>query len=337
MFEFKILHAGSGDSIFITYVDNKNKKRNILIDGGSGQIYKKVLRNIFEDLDQLDLLIVTHIDLDHIGGINKLLESNHKCKIKNIFFNSASLLRQNNSNLISIDDGIKLTEYIEQNNIKIYNDLITMDKTFEIDGLSIKFLSPTMEALEYLERDWKKKEEKNNLISSTMIMDERRLSEIGKDDFKEKKLVNDVANWSSLAFEMRYKDKVLLLLGDAKDSVIVFYLRGKKYTVSNKYKVDFVKLSHHGSKYNTSNEFLSLIETNHFIFSTNGTYNHPNIETIARILSHPHRKISDKIYLYFNYPKEEYVSKGIRLLTNDEETEYNCKSIYDEAILTLKE
>lgn len=337
LFEVQVLKAGSGDSILITYADEIGVPRNILIDGGTGQIYQKSLKAIMEKLEQLDLIIVTHIDLDHIGGINKLLGSEHRSKIQKVYFNSASLLRKNDSTLVSISDGVKLTDYLSMHGIEIHHEPIyTGSETVE-HGLSIRFLSPTIEALAYLEKQWTEFEVENTLISATTLYDDRCLSDIAQDPFEEKRLLQDIANWSSLAFEIIYKDVRILFLGDAKDSVIVESLKANGFGKHNQYKVDYIKLSHHGSKYNTSHEFLEIIDCNNFIFSTNGTHDHPHIETMARILCHPKRDRLRQINLYFNYSKDEYLSKQIRLLTEEEEKSFNCKAIYDHTVFNLGE
>lgn len=47
--------------------------------------------------------------------------------------------------------------------------------------------------------------------------------------------------------------------------------------------LDFIKLSHHGSKKSTSLELLSLIETENYVISNPSTTRMPDRETIARI------------------------------------------------------
>lgn len=337
LFKINILKAGSGDSILITYADETGVPRNILIDGGTGQIYQKSLKAVMEKLEQLDLVIVTHIDLDHIGGINKLLGSDHRSKIQKVYFNSAALLRKNDSTLVSISDGIKLTDYLSMHGIGIHHDPIYAGSETVEHGLSIRFLSPTIEALTCLEKQWTEFEVENTLISAITPNDDRCLSDIAQDPFEENKPLQDIANWSSLAFEIIYKGLRILFLGDAKDSVIVESLKANGFGMHNQYKVDYIKLSHHGSKYNTSHEFLGIVDCNNFIFSTNGTHNHPHIETIARILCHQKRDHQRQINLYFNYLKDEYQSKQIRLLTEEEEELFNCKSIYDHTVFNLGE
>ena len=68
-----------------------------------------------------------------------------------------------------------------------------------------------------------------------------------------------------------------------------------------------VKISHHGSKYNTSPKLLDLIDSQHFIISTGGSKSHklPDREVIARILFHSKRNLNRKRTIYFNYPLAE--------------------------------
>lgn len=339
MFQINVLKAGTGDSIFIKYINNKEIEKNILIDGGVGEIYKKEIKHVMEILEQLDLIIVTHIDRDHIGGINKLLSSKNSTKLKEVIFNSADLIKKNNSNLISISDGINLVEHLKKQNIKVNDVPLVIGSKWINNDLTIEFLSPTSESLICLEENWSEYEQtkKDKLISSSKEIDDRPLDVIVNDRFEEIKYEKDIANWSSLAFEMKYKDINILFLGDAKDSVIVNTLKNKDYSPTKKYNVDYIKLSHHGSKYNTSCEFLEMVNCNHFIISTNGTNQKPHIQTIARILCNKNRDLKEKVYLYFNYPKKQYELKKVRLLTKEEEDKYNCECIFDKNIFELEE
>src|SRR5690625_2797851 len=66
------IDVGQGDSIFI----QTPAKQNILIDGGSPKAGQKVvdyLKNL--QIKKLDLLIATHPDIDHIGGLPQVMKS----------------------------------------------------------------------------------------------------------------------------------------------------------------------------------------------------------------------------------------------------------------------
>lgn len=340
-FILNIFQAFTGDSILINYIGIDSKQYNILIDGGMPNTFKQSLKKVVQDIDYLDYIFLTHIDRDHIGGILKLLESSYRNKIKNIFFNSGNILKIQNSTLISENDGKELINYInESTSIKTNKEEITIESNFDFNGLKINFFSPTYKALEAFNKNYSIgsiKEE--SLISDTLqIKTTSSLEELSKIEFHEKSLNSDSANGVSLAMLLEYSDKKILLLGDAKDTVLIETLEKKGYKNINKFKVDYMKLSHHGSKFHTNNKFLSLIECSNFIISTNGSgkSRHPNIEVIARILCHPNRDIEQKIYFYFNYPKDEYLKNGIRLLTLDEEKEYNCEAIYNNTLFEIE-
>ena len=65
-----------------------------------------------------------------------------------------------------------------------------------------------------------------------------------------------------------------------------------------------IKLSHHGSNANigslsTNNGFLNLVESKEFLISSDGTsYGHPNLQTIAKIVS---SKKGSNSKISFNY------------------------------------
>lgn len=66
------INVGQGDSILIQTPANKN----ILIDGGSPKAGQKVVDYLKKlDIAKLDLLIATHPDIDHIGGLPQVMRS----------------------------------------------------------------------------------------------------------------------------------------------------------------------------------------------------------------------------------------------------------------------
>jgi len=338
-FSMQLLQALKGDSIYIEYNGNDEKKHSILIDGGMPNIFQKSLKTIVSSIDSLEYIFITHIDRDHIGGILKLLDSKYADKIKNIYFNSGNLIGITNSTLVSESDGISLVKHInESSTIKTNKKEITIETQFDLNGLKISFLSPTYDAIINFNKSFslgKIKEEA--LISASETIDTKEtIFDLANIVFTEKKLIQDPANGVSLAMLLEYQSKSILLLGDAKDSIVINALKEKGYSINNKLVVDYIKLSHHGSKFHTSNELLNLIDCQHFLISANGTNGHPNIETLARIICHDERDNKQTLHFYFNYPKKQYMDKGIRLLTEEEEKEYNCKCIYDKTLFILE-
>lgn len=66
------IDVGQGDSILIQTPSNKN----VLIDGGPPEAGKKVVAYLNKlEIKKLDLLIATHPDIDHIGGLPHVMKS----------------------------------------------------------------------------------------------------------------------------------------------------------------------------------------------------------------------------------------------------------------------
>ena len=77
MVRIYMLPVGVGDFLWIRFGKGTALDHNILIDGGHGQfawIYKQVLENIAES-NQRALIVMTHIDADHIQGAAQGLAS----------------------------------------------------------------------------------------------------------------------------------------------------------------------------------------------------------------------------------------------------------------------
>lgn len=81
--KFEFLPAFHGDCILISLVDQEGIWRNILVDGGPARTYRDIhtrnrgsrsslqgcIEGIRKKHQQINLLILTHVDDDHIGGL----------------------------------------------------------------------------------------------------------------------------------------------------------------------------------------------------------------------------------------------------------------------------
>jgi len=101
MLRLELLPGGPGDCIWLEYGEPGNK-HNILIDGGIKKTSARLKSHIKEKLQEcggtclhLELIIVTHIDKDHIDGILELLKDtkNNLC-IGDIWFNGNKQLKK---------------------------------------------------------------------------------------------------------------------------------------------------------------------------------------------------------------------------------------------------
>jgi len=298
MLKIKVLPANCGDCIIISFDDGDGVK-NILVDGGAGTVYDDILKNEIKKIkrvgQKIDLLIVTHTDTDHIGGIIKFIEDDslNDC-IEEVWFNSWSHFEGKEVKLshqgkeISAKSARTLENKLKKMNIW-NNKLIGQGIHRKYNNAKITVVSPNETSLNNL-RNYLKDE--FNISESD---DKKKSIEfLQKRKFKEDKAI---PNGSSIAFVFEYKDKKLLFTGDSFPSIVLEGLEKRKFIDdTKKVKFDYVKISHHASKKNTSDKLLKKIECNNYIVSTQGCNGKPNKETFARILKY-HKPLN----LYFNY------------------------------------
>lgn len=323
--KIKFLKAFNGDSIWISFIESKTP-RNIIIDGGTGDTYKNNIKkkgSLFETIEdikrleqKIDLLVLTHFDDDHIGGILRWLnkDKNASKLIKKIWFNSGKEIAKKfesdeNKDLdIEINEGaddfrtspkqgITFEKYLRDNNLW-EGEIIEQGSEYDLFGLKFKNLSPNIEKLDNLLKLYKKQQNYftsgDNYDFQTSLKD--FINEESLPDFKFKEDAS-VANGSSIAFIMEYKNKSFLFLADAHPSVVIEGLNKFGYNRDNLLNVEFMKVSHHGSMYNTNKELLEIIKTNNYLISSNATkHGLPNKRTIARIINNNPNAI-----IRFNY------------------------------------
>src|SRR5688572_9297922 len=90
MFQVSMLPATFGDSFWITYA-SAGKKRRILIDGGTAGTrdhLQDLILALPENERRIELVVVSHIDNDHIAGILTMLQKKEmNVEIGDFWFN----------------------------------------------------------------------------------------------------------------------------------------------------------------------------------------------------------------------------------------------------------
>lgn len=313
--ELTVLPAFHGDCLLCSF-DTVDGRKHILIDGGVSRTYRHALRLQLQRIAELgqciDLLIITHIDDDHIGGIIALYQDPafDKSIIKKVWFNAGNLLSDYFQNQreptrevpIIMDDTINMSMVQSMTLEASLNRhghwqqrLVMADASEMLSNAAITVLSPTERQLQVLHQKWETEKDSHKEMTGPVADDYNiPISELAGLPFIEDKAI---ANGSSIAILLETAGKRMLLLADSHPSAIVNSLQRMGFSQDRKLEVDLVKVSHHASKSNTSHELLSMIQCNRYVVSTNG-YRHglPDKQAIARIITaNPGCKI------YFNY------------------------------------
>jgi len=184
MSKINFLPASNGDCILIT-----TDKFNILIDGGMGRTYYRSLKDKLEELEQIDLVILTHIDEDHIAGLIELFKDEEiRPKVKKVWFNSLAKLSElfdgkydESIEYITDDDSDKNVSYKQGESLEslldgIDYELIYLEKKkkYQFEDIELLILSPRKKDLKRLHRYWlkdieeRKKKEIDKNINDTI-------------------------------------------------------------------------------------------------------------------------------------------------------------------------
>lgn len=179
MLRIEMLPAAHGDCLWIEYGSGTTVHR-ILIDGGPAHTYPTLRERILHlpaSERRFDLLVITHVDADHIEGVIRLLldaEALH-CRFDRIWFNGRDQLNavpdpagQPLGALQGEILGMLIADYEARTNTQVWNleferGPAGIDHTLgklpvvELPGdCRLTLLSPDHEGLLYLKDRWKK-------------------------------------------------------------------------------------------------------------------------------------------------------------------------------------
>ncbi|WP_281979692.1 MBL fold metallo-hydrolase [Tenacibaculum mesophilum] len=322
--------AECGDSARIRFYDKKGIPRNILIDSGYERTFNFVLKDeikkIIESNERLDICVISHIHDDHIGGLVKYIKIISSEELIDVidkwFYNLPRDYENIKRNQItisspkSISQGDEIYKYINLNRKDHINDLTNHSPLIEFFDFKIDILSPSQDKLASLREKYKQTEVLLERIELDSISEAKsirnhdysiKIEDFDLDDWKEDE---SKENGSSISMITEYKKNKILWLADSHPSVVVESLKKRGYTKNNKLCCDWVKVSHHGSSGNNSNELYELIECDNYLISANGENRHklPTKICITKILLNKNRNSKKKMKFYFTYDNDTLTS-----------------------------
>ncbi len=349
MLDLEMLAAGHGDALLVEYGE-PGKLRRVLIDGGPYYAYDKPggLRQRLHALltageHEFELLIITHVDTDHIDGVIRLLQDPELegLKFKDIWFNGWRHLQRKATGVLAGKHGEYLGALLEDRGLpwnaheQLGGGPVMVPEegdlpTFELDGgARLTLLSPGPAELEKLRKEWPK---------SLGVADFRpgdtaaALAQLGhRARYGPPKGVlgtkpdDSAANGSSIAALLSYGGERVLLAGDAWPVVLARVLKRWAAKRGGPPAVRDFKIAHHGSFGNQSKDLIRSVRTQRYLISSSSAYfGHPDPETIRLILKHDQHQAGEVPELVFNYlsPSTE------RWATGDEDEEQQIERGY---------
>lgn len=309
----EFLQAGSGDCIWISH-----NKINIVVDGG------KLTTSILERYDKMpqseniDLLVVTHIDSDHIAGVIALVEQiktrEETERLKRVWFNFP---KKECSGEYSVSEGNNLSDSLckieglnwSNNTSDFVGNVLTIgDIRLSVlapdHDVANEYKSKSPEELGIENVDW-------NTGLKTLI------ENVDDDD-------TDVGgpNCQSIVILVECQGKAILLPGDCTPKELYGALHKHNSIHGSPLKLDLIKLPHHGSKRSVTKSIFSEIECTRFVISTNVNkkYNYPHKETIAKLICY-RNDVHERVDIFFNYQE----SMDVLCITDEEQNNNNIK------------
>jgi len=344
MFTVEMLPAYLGDSLWIEYGDPGRPSR-ILVDGGLSGTADAIRDKIdavadIEGRCRLELLVVTHIDGDHIEGLVKLLgQKGLRLDIDDVWFNGRKHMPdadgEDEERFLGAKQGEYMSALIGERDLpwNVYQDGKTIYVPPEArstlprhelpGGMNLTLLSPRYEELRGLSKNWEKELAKAGLDKASQdevmaaLRADRKLRPddefLSEDTMDVAKLVltkegrdGSMANGASIAFVAEFEGASCLLTGDAWSPVLSAGIdRLLRETNVERLPLNALKVPHHGSKNNLHDELLEQLDTHRFLISTDGgRFDHPDRPSIARMLAgswRPDPTADEPVDLHFNY------------------------------------
>ena len=263
--QIHFIDIGQGDCIFIDFPDGKT----MLIDSGNrgkGDDVVAYLKSI--QVDKIDLLLATHTDADHIGGMKEVFAEYEVefCLRPFVYYSGDG--RSDFEDTFNMISTAKEVEYCDTKTYKTFLDCILDENCgYEYFNKDSDFTQKfTFDNAEYE-------------YSADFMTPVLEIPKIGYSD----------ANNYSPIFLLKYGEFSIMFTGDAEEQVenelLTYY--------ADIPDVDVLKVGHHGSESSTSKEFLKRIKPEQSIImcGDNATYNHPRQQTLDRLI-----EVTSEIY-----------------------------------------
>jgi hypothetical protein len=308
--EIELLPARHGDAILLSW-DGSGTRHRMLVDAGPAIAYGAVRSRMAEVAAEgpLDLLVLTHVDADHVEGMIKLVnDAGVAIGVDEVWFNG---WRHLGSELAG-PHGEILTDLIVHRklpwNRRFDGGAVCCDgaEPFPVrefpGGLRLTVLGPTTATLRALQDVWFEDCRKEDLIAGSvgaalaaldarpkLRPEESYLSGPPVPDVRAlartpRTLDTSVSNASTIVLLVEQGDDRVLLCGDATPATLVAAVR-ELLLHRGMGPLTAMTVPHHGSARSITGELVRLLHPRHYLFSSDGGYyEHPHDAAVATVL-----------------------------------------------------
>lgn len=305
MFRIEMLPAQRGDALWLSY-GTRDDQHHVLIDAGPQETIatlvpelERRIRAIPGATDRVELLVISHIDADHIQGVVSLLSDHTRVPLfGDIWFNG---WQHHQPELLGGPDAERVTaallEHPERWNRAFEGHAVKIPDEGALPvvelpgGLRITVLAPNQQALLRLAPEWQEACQKAGIVAGKGAeivkrkwIREELLGGFEPDLLADAKFSADrgAPNGAGIVLIAEFDGKRLLLLGDNPPGPILDALARLG---PGPHRFDAVKVAHHGSRRNTNLAFGRAVQAKKWLVSTNGAqFGHPDPEALARII-----------------------------------------------------
>jgi beta-lactamase superfamily II metal-dependent hydrolase len=315
------LQANDGDCLLLHYERAGAAPVRILVDGGSRGVYSNVLRGRVDELRGADALnlrmvMVSHIDADHITGLLDLFRDLERaqensedpfCRIRTLWHNSFERIHQGKAATVqsaavsatlggvvapgleekaaavvaSVRQGSQLRDLAERLGIPINEGAIDPLVRAPESGVRRITVAPGLQfsILGPREKQLQRLDEEWRTSKASNPSNPAAQAA----DY----LNRTVPNLSSIVVLLEAsrgngaEPVRFLLTGDAGGDHIVQSLEATGLGPDGRIHVDLLKVQHHGSNHSTTQDFFERVTADHYVISGNGKHGNPHRDTLT--------------------------------------------------------
>jgi hypothetical protein len=352
LFTLEAVFAKKGDALILHYGAWENPHR-VLIDGGPRGVYKSFLKPRLQqlreeaELEESDslpfrMVMVSHVDDDHIAGIIDLFNDQLDAKAKkkplpykvdtlwhNSFDDIAGSLNDNKEVLTRMaasaassgGPGLPLPKAMSRESKAVVASTaqgrmlrnaakkLAVEVNSPFQGL-VMFPAPKKVSLG------------SGLALTVIGPDEERVREFQRrwnEDLlsilaKETESANAASfsddspfNLASICVLAKMKGRQMLLTGDARGDFILSGLEKAKLLHKTKpLHIDLLKVPHHGSDRNVEDSFFERVTADSYVISGDGEHGNPEVDTLKMIAR---ARGAAKYAIHFTFTKDAHVKE----------------------------